>query len=55
MCDIVIWRAHGLDRMAQDGMGIGILNDKYCKLDPEKENHDPEKSYWHEANDVKLP
>ena len=31
--------------MAQDGMEIGILNDEYCKLDPGKEDQDPEKLY----------
>ena len=30
---------------------LEFFNDEYCKHDPEKEDHDPEKSWSNEAND----
>ena len=39
--------AQGLDRIVQVGITIGILNDEYCK-------HDPERFYWNEENELKF-
>lgn len=44
-----------LDRMAWISKLINMMNGEYCKHDPEKDDHDPEKSHWNEANGPEWP
>ena len=41
----MIWRTQGLVRIVEDGMEVGIPNDKNYKHDPKKQDHDPENPY----------
>ena len=41
----MIWRTQGLVRIVEDGMEVGIPNDKNCNHDPKKQDHGPENPY----------